>query len=308
MTRAEAPTEPGARSSPLALDRRDRHVEGTRDVRHFEPAVVAHLDDARLAFVQLGQFDERVFEVEHVDLARDSAVVGDRVVERHRGATSLELARRVGERGNVLGVDISAPMLARARERASTGNVRFLEADAQSHPFEAEHDLVFSRFGIMFFDDPAAAFENLHSALASGGRLGFVCWQALSENAWLTVPLQAAAQVIPLPPPPEPGAPGPLALADPDRVRGLLAGAGFREIELEDARDSLGIGGQAGLDVATDFLLEIGPTSAALRELGDEAEARRPAVADAVRKALAPYAADGGVRLPSAAWIVTARG
>jgi SAM-dependent methyltransferase len=222
------------------------------------------------------------------------------------GDSTLALAGRVGAAGSVTGIDVSAVMLARARERtAGLVRVELLHADAQTHPFPAaRHDVLFSRFGVMFFTDPTAAFTNLATALRPGGRLAFVCWQALERNPWLLVPLEAAARHITLPPPPDPGAPGPFAFADPRRVRGLLAAAGFRDIALAPVDDVLAVGGGANLDATVEFLLQIGPAGAALREADPAAY---PAVAAAVREALAPFAGPAGVHMPAAAWIVTAR-
>ena len=223
------------------------------------------------------------------------------------GATTRALAARVGANGSALGIDVSGPMLARATalaHEARLPNVRFTNADAQTHRFEpSSADVLFSRFGVMFFVDPPAAFRNLRGALRAGGRLAFVCWQPLAENPWLLVPLGAAAQHIQLPPPPAPGAPGPFAFADPDRVRGILDQAGFEGIHLESVRDTLSVGG-GGLEDAVRILLEgVGPTSAALREADP---AVRPRVYAAVREALTPFVTPAGLRMACAAWIVTA--
>src|SRR5262249_51171730 len=131
------------------------------------------------------------------------------------GATTLALARHVGPGGRVLGVDISAVMLERARERARAANlaqVEFANADAQTHAFAKEAwDCVYSRFGVMFFADPARAFANLRSALRRGGRVSFACWRAMPENPWVMVPIAALTTFLTPPPPPPPGAPGPFA-------------------------------------------------------------------------------------------------
>jgi len=210
----------------------------------------------------------------------------------------------------VLGVDVSEPMLTRAREAArATGaeNVRFENADAQTHLFPpGAFDLLWSRFGVMFFTDPAAAFGNLRAALAPRGRLTFVCWQSLLENPWLLVPLRAAAEHVTLPPPPAPEAPGPFAFADPERVRDILARAGFVETEMEPLRGTLSLGGgSASVDDVVGFLMDgVGPASAALREADP---ALRPRVAAAMRAALAPFATSSGIALGFAAWVVRAR-
>lgn len=224
------------------------------------------------------------------------------------GDTTIELGRRVGTRGGVLGLDPAGVMVARARERvrdAGLAHVTFEQADAQTHPLSpAAYDLVYSRFGVMFFTDPVAAFRNLRGALSRGGRLAFVCWQALARNAWLSVPLQAAARHITLPPPSAPGTPGPFSFADPERVRGILGAAGFADVTLEDVQQTLTLGGGGGLDEVVRLLLEgVGPTSAALREAPPEARER---VGVAVREALEPFHHVDGVRMPSAAWVVRA--
>ncbi len=227
---------------------------------------------------------------------------GERVIDIGCGcgATTLELARRVGPSGRVLGADISAPMLGVARRRAeSLGWVSFVQADAQTHPFEPA-DAAFSRFGVMFFADPTAAFANIRKALAPAGRLAFVCWRALTENHWMTIPMAAVAPLLPPTPPPPPDAPGPFAFADRDRLRRILTGAGFADVAIEPHDQAIG-GGDLETTVRT--TLNVGPVGAALRDN----PALQPQMADAVRAALAPHAGPEGVKLPSATWIVTAR-
>jgi SAM-dependent methyltransferase len=224
------------------------------------------------------------------------------------GQTAVELARRVGLIGSVTAVDISTVMLEEARRRVAAsgmGHVHFENADAQTHPFSPEtFDLLFSRFGVMFFSDPTAAFANLQAALRPGGRMAFLCWRALLENPWMLVPLMAALQHIPPPPLPAPETPGPFAFADDDRVRRILSRAGFSEIRMERIDATLNIGGGCDLDQAVDFLSRMGPVSAALREADPDVLSR---VAAAVREALAPFATPAGVRLGASAWLVTAR-
>jgi SAM-dependent methyltransferase len=221
------------------------------------------------------------------------------------GETSFELARRVGPKGSVIGVDISTIMLKRARERAgATANVELLVADAQTHAFaSASFDAIFSRFGVMFFQDPRAAFRNLARTLVAGGRVGFHCWKSLPENPWMTVPLFAALQHVPPPTPPPPDAPGPFAFADADRVRGILADAGLAEIEFESRNDPMGVG-LGTLADAVDFALQMGPASIAIREATPETIAK---VRASVREALAPYLTSDGVSLATSSWVVTAR-
>jgi SAM-dependent methyltransferase len=209
----------------------------------------------------------------------------------------------------VQGIDISGPMLSRARERAAqagVSNAEFLQADAQTAALErARFDLIFSRFGVMFFADPAAAFGNLRRALVPAGRLAFVCWQPLARNPWMAVPLAAAAAHLPMPAPPPAGAPGPFAFGDPERVARILAQAGFADVSLESVETTLRVGGDAGLEGAVQFLLKgVGPTSALLAEASGEL---REKVSGAVRTALEPYLTPRGVELGAAIWIATAR-
>ncbi len=219
------------------------------------------------------------------------------------GDTSLELARRVGPEGGVLGLDISAPMLEVARSRAETAGLRnltFHEADAQTASLPGDRDAVFSRFGVMFFADPEAAFANLRRSLRPGGRLAFVCWRPLPENLWIHLPAEAAAGLVPPAPPPEPGTPGPFAFADPDRVRRILAEAGFTGIEISPHDEAIG-----GLDLEGTVGMSVwrGPLGAILRERPDLA----PVLHDRVRTAVSPWLRGDAVYMPSATWLVSAR-
>lgn len=244
--------------------------------------------------------------------AIERAVVmpGERVVDVGCGCglTTIDIARRVGATGAVLGVDICTPMLETAERHARENGltqVRFENADAQTFQFPpAGVDLAFSRFGVMFFSDPEAAFTNLRAALRPGGRLAFICWQAVQQNPWMLEPLMAVAQYITLPQPPAPDAPGPFSLADAERVRGILTHAGFTGIDVEAVQETIPVGGGGDLEETVDFLLQMGPVGAALRDTGAEL---RPRLADAVRQALAAYHTPEGVRMPAAAWLVSAR-
>jgi SAM-dependent methyltransferase len=249
---------------------------------------------------QLASFGEIVMD-------RLAVAAGERVLDVGCGCgeTTLALARRVGPAGAVVGADISTIMLERARQRArEVANVEFLVADAQTHRFApASFDVVFSRFGVMFFADPRAAFRNVASAMKPGGRLGFHCWKTLMDNPWMTVPFFAALQHLPAPTPPPPDAPGPFAFADPDRVRGILVDAGFAGIAFESRTDAMTFGG-GSLDDAVDFALQMGPTSIALREATPATVAK---VHASVREAMAPYQTADGVSIATSSWVVTAR-
>jgi SAM-dependent methyltransferase len=253
--------------------------------------------------------DEQICGLGEVAMDRLGIVPGEHVVDVGcgTGQSTLELARRAGPAGRVVGMDISQPMLTRARARATSAgatNVTFVAADVQTHAFEPERaDACFSRFGVMFFADPIAAFANLRAALRPGGRLGFVCWQALPDNPWMLVPLSAAVQHVPLPAIASPDAPGPFAFADPARVQGILERAGFSAVTIVDHRRVLTVGGTRGLDRAVEFMMQMGPTAAALREADP---GLRATVAAAIREAIAPYDTPSGVRMSSAAWLITA--
>ncbi len=219
------------------------------------------------------------------------------------GAVSLALASVVAPNGGVVGVDISTPMLARARERASAAGLdglTFLEADAQTHHFDPVFDGIVSRFGVMFFDDPTAALTNLAAALRPGGRLAFACWRDLLLNDWMTVPLAAALQHVPMPPTAA-GAPGPFAFADADRVRRHLEAAGFIDVGIEEVDELEWVGD--GPDDALGFFQRSGMADTLLADVDQDTLEQ---VWDSVREAIAPHATPDGVFLGSAAWLVTA--
>ena len=222
------------------------------------------------------------------------------------GATTIEAAERVAPGGRAVGVDLSTPMLTLARERAAAAGAdatEFVRANAQDHDFpDGAFDLIVSRFGIMFFDDPDAAFANLAVALRSGGRLGFVAWQGLERSEWILVPGIAAAAHVGLPEGIGPDQPGPFAFGDPDRVRGVLDGAGFAGISLDEVTRPMCIGDD--VDDAVDFLRSIPLVSELFA--GSTAE-KQDAAEEAVREALGPYTGpDGVVMHDNAAWLVRA--
>lgn len=245
-----------------------------------------------------------------IAMARAEIAEGSRVLDVGCGCgdTTLAIARRVGPSGFALGVDISAPMLERARaeaRRAGVENVRFDLADAQTAELPGPaFDQLFSRFGVMFFSDPLAAFTNLRRALRPGASLTFVCWRAPKENPWFTVPAAAVKQHVAVKPV-DPAAPGPFGLADSAKVEGVLRGAGFADVALEPVDQALTVGGTgADLDAAVALLLRMGAARDALRDASADV---RAAAARSMKEALAPYHTAEGVRMPSASWIVTAK-
>jgi SAM-dependent methyltransferase len=228
------------------------------------------------------------------------------------GQTLLELADVVGPGGHVLGVDISEPMLARARERvAGRPAVELLCGDAQTHPFApADFEALFSRFGVMFFQDTRAAFANLRRALRPLGRLAFVCWQPLSLNPWAEVPLRAVMRLLPpdaLPDLLRPGCPGPFYLSDPDGVRTILSDAGFVGVEIDRLERPVHVGGAMTLEQATTYYRQIGPAARAIANAAPApGSALETALEAALAGALAPFVSERGVWMDAAAFVVTA--
>jgi Methyltransferase domain len=196
-------------------------------------------------------------------------------------------------------------MLGRAGERLPAGApVELALADATTYAFPAGgFDLLFSRFGVMFFADPARSFANLRRALRPGGRLVFACWRAARENPWLMLPLQGAYEHVPPLPQLGPEDPGPFSFADPARVRRILGAAGFAEPALEPLDLMLDLAAGNGLEAALTAALAIGPTARALEE---QPPSVREAVARSVRRLLAPHAQGSSVPLGAAIWLVKA--
>ncbi len=220
------------------------------------------------------------------------------------GDTSLALAALVGPGGRVLGLDVSSPMLARAKERGTgSGNLSFRLGDASQEPLEpAAFDLLFSRFGVMFFADPTRAFAHLRGALRPTARLAFVCWRPLAENPWAKIPFEAAAAILGRPEPAGPDEPGPFSFGDPARVKRVLEGAGFRQV-VTRAFDATNVFGGSAEDAAHE-LARLGPVA---RLLVDRDEATIARAIAAIHAALGPYWGTGGAaRFPAAVWIVTA--
>lgn len=232
---------------------------------------------------------------------------GERVIDVGCGCgdTSIAFGKRVGASGHVLGVDISEQMLARAREVAPANlPVEFALADATTYPFKAgAADLLVSRFGVMFFAEPARSFANLRKGLRRGSRLTFICWRGPKENPWLMVPLQAVYRHVPRLPPVGPEDPGPFAFASSERVEHILREAGFADIHIAPHDLSLDIAAGGGFESAVETAVIIGPANRALEEAAPDAKA---AAIEAVRHDLKPFARGDSVRLGGAIWIVSA--
>jgi SAM-dependent methyltransferase len=240
-----------------------------------------------------------------IDRAR--AKPGERIIDVGCGcgATTIALAQKAGPTGHVFGVDISAPMLARARQVAPAGlPVDFVLADATVYPFDpASSDLLVSRFGVMFFAEPALSFANMRKALRPSGRLTFACWREPRDNPWMMAPLQAAYKHVPKLPQLGPEDPGPFSFAAEQRVHRILGAAGFSGVAMEPCNLSLDVAVGRGLDAAVESALEIGPAS---RALEGQPSDLRAAATRSIREALAPFARGNTVPLAASIWIVTA--
>lgn len=219
------------------------------------------------------------------------------------GATSLAMARRLGPEGLALGVDISGPLVEAAKARARAeglAQAAFVKADAQTYAFEPrDFDAVISRFGVMFFDDPQAAFANIRRGVRPDGTLTFVAWRSPVENPFMITAVQAAAPFLPAMTPPDPNAPGQFAFADGAKVRWILETSGWRDVNVAPL-DLLSSVPEADLMA---YVTKLGPAGAALRDADDALKAR---VTEALATAFRPYVRDGEARFTSACWLVTA--
>ena len=221
------------------------------------------------------------------------------------GPTTVTLADAVGPEGRVMGVDVSAPLLQRARDRAAAAgvtNIIWREDDVQVAALPARHfDLVVSRFGVMFFDDPVAAFANIRSATKPGGRLHFACWQSADRNPWYTLAGRVLAAYIEVPDAPS-GGPGPFAFADATLVAKVLADAGWRSVSIDSFEPLMVEGAGAGADRVVHHMVR-GPMAAALAAAPEQDRASGLA---ALRRAIEEHTVDGEARFPTAAWLVAA--
>jgi SAM-dependent methyltransferase len=219
------------------------------------------------------------------------------------GATTLAVARSLGARGQATGIDISDPLIAVARARAQRegSSARFIRADAQTHGFEPESfDLMISRFGVMFFDDPVAAFANLRSASTAAGQLRLLVFRALDENPFMTTAERAAAPLLTHLPPRKPNAPGQFAFADAARVRRILEDSGWSGVALAPTDIECRF---PAADLER-FFTRLGPLGQVLREADEPTRLR---VIREVRAAFEPFVCGSEVRFIAACWMTTAR-
>ncbi|MBM13049.1 MAG: SAM-dependent methyltransferase [Halieaceae bacterium] len=227
------------------------------------------------------------------------------------GHSTLSLASLIGPGGDVTGIDVSAPMLALAEQLAAqeTGvraSVTFLESDAQTHSFDPESvDVIFSRFGVMFFEDPVAAFRNIGSALTTNGQLAFCCWQPRAVNPFMTLPAIAALELLPAPPETPPRAPGPFAFEEALYIDSILTAADFSYISVTPISHPLIFGSGLSVEEIVERLVNIGPIAQMVREAPEDFQ--QP-VRDKVIEAVSPhYEQSTGMTLDGHFWQVTAR-
>jgi ubiquinone/menaquinone biosynthesis C-methylase UbiE len=236
---------------------------------------------------------------------------GDKVVDVGCGFgdTAIELARRVGPTGSVLGLDCCEGFLELARADAAAAgvdNVTFIEGDVQSYPFDHEFDFCFSRFGTQFFENPVAGLRNMRQSLKPGGRMTMIVWRTIDDNPWLGLPKEVVRQY--LPPPGEDArtcGPGPFSMADQPMVTKQLEIAGYTDIEFERVDAPLMVGNS--VDDAVNFQLALGPAGECYREAGEEAERKHDEIHAALESELSNYAADEGIVMASSSWKISAR-
>jgi SAM-dependent methyltransferase len=234
---------------------------------------------------------------------------GERVVDIGCGcgAPTLQFARAVGPSGRVVGLDISAPMLAEGERRASAAGIANLvwrQADPATAALD-QYGLLTSAFGVMFFGDGVAAFTNMRRAAAPDARMALVCWRSLAENPWMEVPMTAAAKHLPPRPKPFPNAPGMFAFADRDHVTELVTAAGWTPPRFEKLDMDLDIAAGRGLEEAVVQSTKIGAVNSWLRNQPAEVVS---AAITSIHEALAPYADSARVLLRGAMWLISSGG
>ncbi len=222
------------------------------------------------------------------------------------GAHALAVSEAVGPTGEVVALDISEPLLNRAAERFTKARARVhtLLGDAQIADLPNGHDVATSRFGVMFFADPAAAFANIARALRPGGRMVFAAWAPVAANPWWRLPLNIAKARLGSPPPTPPNAPGPMGLADIGFLEGQLIDAGFTEFAVTPTTITLGyIGGPAEMAALS---IRIGPAARLIR-LFEARQADVDAIEEDLARAYEDYVDDGVFAMPATLNIIDVR-
>ncbi len=235
---------------------------------------------------------------------------GDRVLDVGCGFgdTAIQLARRVGPAGSVIGIDCCDAFLKVGREDAAAAglsNVEFVEGDAQSHPFQPVYDFVFSRFGTMFFENPVIGLRNMRTAIKPSGLMTMIVWRRVDDNPWLGLPKQVVSNFLP---PPGDDAqscgPGPFSMADQETVTAMLKSAGYIDTDFKRVDAPVLVG--ATTKDSVDFQLALGPAGEVFREAGELAEERREEIEAALSHAISTYQTDEGIAMASSSWVITA--
>tara|TARA_B100001057_G_scaffold265168_1_gene265395 strand:- start:170 stop:1021 length:852 start_codon:yes stop_codon:yes gene_type:complete len=221
------------------------------------------------------------------------------------GSTSQTLSKLVGESGIITGIDISKPILnfaQKQKENKKIKNINFIQADAQNHQFsDLNFDAVFSRFGIMFFEDPISAFKNIKKSLSCNGRLTFVCWSKREDNDWINLSSNVARQFLELPPKANPKEPGPFAFEDYFYIEEILIKSGWKNIKIKEYKQNIVIG--KTLDYAADFLSRMGPMSVPFENANEQTKEK---VISALKECYSQYFTAKGVEFHFSSWIVSA--
>ncbi|TMR95779.1 class I SAM-dependent methyltransferase [Nonomuraea basaltis] len=286
--------------------RNDATPSDSRRIVNAEQAEAWNGDQGRHWVAYRDRYDAMLDRFTHRLLSAAAVGAGERVLDVGCGNGQTTCAAGQAAEGvSALGVDLSAPMLEQARSRAEEEdlrNVRFDQGDAQVYPFPvAGFDVAISRFGVMFFNDPTAAFSNIMQALSPGGRLAFLCWQEPLRNEWIIQLGTALSAHVPLPRLDEAGS-GPFSLADADHTRQLLEASGFTQVRVDPAEEPMRLG--AAPDDVTGFVREIDLVHTLLAQADPATVAK---ALDAVRDALIPHQTPDGIFLKGAAWLITAR-
>jgi ubiquinone/menaquinone biosynthesis C-methylase UbiE len=251
------------------------------------------------------QLDRALQPFGHAALTRACPRPGERVLDVGcgTGAVTIDLAQAVGSAGHTLGLDVAPALLQRARQRAAgVPQIEFREADAQTAFLERDRDLIFSRFGVMFFSDATTAFRNLGRAARPGARLTFVCWRRFEDNPWQSIAFAALQRAMPHVPPVPRAGPGPHAFADPQVVQEVLGAAGLVDITLQAVDQWVRLG--EDLPEAVRFAMNTGPTARALT--GVDAKTVWRARGE-ITTVMASHLRERGVSLRASAWVVNAR-
>ncbi len=260
------------------------------------------VDKQREMDIMLNPLGERV--IQGLDLKEETKILD---IGCGCGATTLEIAKLVNQ-GEVIGVDISEPMLERATQTASDmalTNISYQVKDVQVDEMPNKYfDIAFSRFGVMFFEDPFEAFNNINHSLKDDGQLSFVCWQHASLNPWQSLSIQVIKEFLDLPAPP-PKSPGPFAFEDKSYIEEILNASGFRDIEIKDNQEDIVMFSGKSIREACEDYLTINPVVTEM--LKNSPSELREEILEALIGKFSDYHKDDGLLFPSATWIVTAK-